>query len=140
MVLACVLAVLRRPHRVVVQGPSMIPTLDEGDRLVVWRSNRLRLGDLVVVVDPHFTGRLLVKRIVGLGDGSLVLGGDNSGVSRDSRSFGAVPLASVLGVARFRYHPADQRRRLSRPSRGAPAIAVPRGFAAHCPYGKGLAH
>jgi hypothetical protein len=34
--------------------------------------------------------------------------GDNGGASRDSRDFGAVDPAAVLGVAVYRYHPRNR--------------------------------
>ena len=54
--------------RVEIVGDSMLPTLEQGDRLVVLRfghRRRLRLGDLVTVRDPRGDGhrRVLVKRV-----------------------------------------------------------------------------
>ena len=41
-----------RPFRVEVQGPSMAPTLEAGDWAVATSGNRVRVGDVVVVVHP----------------------------------------------------------------------------------------
>ena len=95
----------------------MMPTLAPGERLVVTAVRHLRVGDLVVVVDPEHLGRLLVKRVGALGTDDLTVIGDNAGASRDSRVFGAVPLSAVLGVARYRYHPRAAAGHLRRPPR-----------------------
>jgi signal peptidase I len=107
---------------VVVRDDSMRPELAPGDRL--WVDPRpgrpLVRGDIVVVRDPETPGRLLVKRLVGLAgdrpalgtpipEGSVYLEGDNPGVSRDSRAFGPVPRLAVVGLAWFRYAPAERR-------------------------------
>jgi nickel-type superoxide dismutase maturation protease len=104
-VVAAALA-LQRLRRVEVVGPSMIPTLSPGDRLIVVRGGRLAPGDLVAVRDPERPSRLLVKRLSGIGPQGALVEGDNPAASRDSRHFGPVPLAAVVGRAVYRYHPA----------------------------------
>lgn len=124
MVLAAAGGVLgwvrRRWMIVVVDGPSMAPTLAPGARLVVRRTAAatIRLGD-VVVADAPSPGpqRLIVKRVVAVpGDpvpatvpalaspgatvpaGRYLLLGDNPADSRDSRVFGYLPAERVRGV------------------------------------------
>jgi signal peptidase I len=49
----------------VVRGPSMDPTLTDGDRLLIWKATRaFKRGDLVVFAHPHDGSRALVKRVV----------------------------------------------------------------------------
>jgi nickel-type superoxide dismutase maturation protease len=96
------------PARVVVAGPSMLPTLADGDRCRVSRTRRAAPGDLVVLVDPADPGRLIVKRVVEVVPDGIVVAGDNPGASRDSRHFGAVPRELLVGVARHRYAPRDR--------------------------------
>jgi nickel-type superoxide dismutase maturation protease len=98
-------------RRVVVEGTSMYPTLAPGDRLLVVRAWRVRVGDLVAVPDPRRPGRLLVKRVVGQHRGQLELRGDNPAASTDSRIFGPVPRSSVRGRVVRRYAPPDRRGR-----------------------------
>jgi signal peptidase I len=107
---------------VVVSGNSMSPTYHDGDRLLVRRGTaRLRPGDAVVFRTPKVADRVsddvdwLVKRIVA-GSGDLVpaemaavvpdmrvrashvlVRGDNP-QSLDSRHFGYVPVADILGA------------------------------------------
>jgi len=104
---------LRLPARVAVVGPSMMPTLLDGDRCLVRRTRRVGRGDLVVFTDPEYPSRLIVKRVVGLAPNGIEVAGDNLDASRDSRSFGAVPSRSVLGIAWYRYAPAERTGRIS---------------------------
>jgi nickel-type superoxide dismutase maturation protease len=101
-------------RRVEVAGDSMAPALLAGDRLVLLRLARVRPGDVVAVRDPRDPGgRVLVKRLAALtGDGMLLLG-DNQPASTDSRSFGAVPRALLLGRCVWRYAPEPRRGRLT---------------------------
>lgn len=95
-----------RPRRVVVEGSSMAPTLVAGDRLLVVRSRRVEVGQVVAVRDPWDHGRVLVKRIAAINDGDLVLRGDNQSASTDSRRFGPVPRSAVVGRVIRCYAPA----------------------------------
>ena len=94
-----------RPRRVVVEGRSMEPGLSPGDRLLVTRATRVRPGDVVAVRDPRHGARLLVKRVAAVLGDEVVLRGDNPEASTDSRHFGAVPSASVVGRAVRCYAP-----------------------------------
>jgi nickel-type superoxide dismutase maturation protease len=100
---AVALAVLR-PRRVVVDGPSMEPTLMVGDRLLVLRRPP-GPGQVVALRDPDNGGRLLVKRIVSVEGEAVVVEGDNGRASRDSRTFGPVDRRAVVGRAVYRYFP-----------------------------------
>ena len=55
-------------------------------------------GDLVVVRDPETPERFLVKRVSDLPDATQIrVAGDNADRSRDSRSFGPIPLREIVG-------------------------------------------
>ena len=88
--------------RVEVVGTSMTPTFVAGDRLLLVRRS-LRVGDLVALRDPTSPGRSLVKRVATLEAGSASVVGDNEAASTDSRSFGAVPVASIRHLVVRRY-------------------------------------
>lgn len=119
--LAALAAVRARLRLIEVSGESMMPTLTDGQRLLVRVGRRPRTGDVVVFAmvpqaapgDPDW----MIKRVLALpgdpvpaalraavgGDehvppGSMLVLGDNPR-SADSRRFGYVPLASVLAVA-----------------------------------------
>ena len=98
---------LGRRLRVRVTGPSMAPTLRPGDHVLVdlgaFRASGPAVGDLVLATHPHTAVRI-IKRIASTGpSGAVELQGDNAALSTDSREFGPVELAAVLGrvTARF---------------------------------------
>lgn len=98
----------RLVRRVVVEGESMLPTLEPGDRLLVVRTRHPRVGDLVAVPDPRDPARLLVKRVARRSHGMLELQGDNAPSSTDSRVFGPLPPGAVWGRVVRRYAPAGR--------------------------------
>jgi phage repressor protein C with HTH and peptisase S24 domain len=93
-------------RRIRVRGPSMAPTLADGDVVLARRGGRPRAGDVVVVTWGTRPGQLSIKRAVRpAGDGWFVVG-DNEPASTDSRELGA---ASVHGVIRWRMWPRPRR-------------------------------
>ncbi|OJF10824.1 S26 family signal peptidase [Couchioplanes caeruleus] len=87
---------------VLVQGPSMAPILRSGDALVVWRTRRVREGDIVVARFRSRPGLLVVKRAIRAQDQGWWVRGDNEFVTDDSRAYG---VADVIGRVMFRYWP-----------------------------------
>jgi nickel-type superoxide dismutase maturation protease len=106
-------------RRVAVQGESMAPALLPGDRLLVSALRDIHVGDVVALRDPRDGRRVLVKRVVDVDAAArtLVVHGDNAAASTDSREFGPVALASLLGRCVLRYHPEERRGPLPRKSR-----------------------
>ncbi|CAL1373280.1 unnamed protein product [Linum trigynum] len=115
-----------------VQGPSMLPTLNySGDVVLIehlsHRLGKLEPGDIVVVRSPVDPKKIVAKRIVGMeGDrvtyltepsysessrtvlvpkGHVWIQGDNVYASADSRYFGAVPYGLIQGRAFLRVWP-----------------------------------
>jgi len=106
------LLVVRSLRRVEVTGGSMAPTFLPGDRLVVLagpfgRPGWPGVGDVVAVADPRDPTRRLVKRVARLdrAAGTVDVRGDHAAASTDSRTFGPVPLAAVIGRVVYRYAP-----------------------------------
>ncbi|MEV7178427.1 nickel-type superoxide dismutase maturation protease [Kitasatospora sp. NPDC093679] len=88
-----------------VAGPSMRPSLHDGDRVLVRYGARIRPGAVVVVRHPLRQDLLVVKRAVGRRPGGWWLLSDNPLVTSDSREYGAVPAELVLGRVLLRLRP-----------------------------------
>ena len=103
-----------RPWRVAVRGHSMEPALREGDYLLVLPPRGApRRGEVVLFRDPRDRARLLLKRVADVSADGCVVHGDHTGHSSDSRDFGPVPLADVVGRAAFRYYPLHRAGRIA---------------------------
>jgi inner membrane protease subunit 1 len=105
------------------KGPSMLPTLSmSGDIVLVDKTFNLlwfrnyRRGDIVVAKSPTNPAQYVCKRIVAMGgerapSGRLVPGGrvwlegDNKSNSIDSRDYGAIPEALIVGRVVLRIWP-----------------------------------
>lgn len=87
---------------VLVNGPSMVPTLRSGDALLVRRGGRVRPGAVVVARFRARPDLLVVKRAVRPEDGGWWVEGDNALVEDDSRKYG---VADVIGRVLIRYYP-----------------------------------
>ena len=99
----------RRFDRFRVEGRSMMPTLRDGDWVVVdIRGHRSepRPGEVIIAQDPRDPARLLFKRVnhVDLHKRAWLLG-DNVDESTDSRVFGGVPCDAIVGKVLWRYWP-----------------------------------
>jgi hypothetical protein len=107
-----------RWRRVLVRGPSMSPTLADGDVLLVTFGSAPRPGAVVLVCWPSRPEQLSVKRAVRPADAGRdadagwEVRGDNLYGSTDSRQLGP---ARVIGVARCRLWPAPRRLTARRP-------------------------
>ncbi|MFF7680847.1 nickel-type superoxide dismutase maturation protease [Actinacidiphila glaucinigra] len=97
------------PYQLVeVTGPSMVPTLRNGDWLLVQHvrsAAEVREGDVVVLRHPLQQDLLIVKRAVERREGGWWVLGDNTFVENDSREFGTVPDELVLARGRGRFRP-----------------------------------
>ena len=87
---------------VLVQGPSMLPTLRPGDCLLVRPGARVRPGDLVVARFPCRPELLVVKRAVRPVGAQWWIEGDNGAATDDSRAYGP---ADVQARVLLRYWP-----------------------------------
>ena len=104
---AALIAASRRLDVVQVRGRSMAPTLLPGDRLLVGRL-RVRIGDVVLAVDPRRPDRELIKRVAAIDELGVSLRGDLTAASTDARTFGAIPADRVAWRAVVRYWPVDR--------------------------------
>ncbi|MDR2485650.1 MAG: signal peptidase I [Treponema sp.] len=96
----------------IAEGHSMLPAIKPGSVLIVGKiAYGLRLpwsgfyllcwslpkqGDVVVFYTPR--GEIAVKRCAGITEGyTFIALGDNSLQSYDSRSYGPIPISSIIG-------------------------------------------
>ncbi|MBV9384041.1 MAG: S26 family signal peptidase [Streptosporangiaceae bacterium] len=84
----------------------MVPALRPGDWLLARRTRRIRPGQIVLARNPANPGMLLVKRAARRVRGGWWLESDNPGAGAvDSRRFGPVPDALIVGRVLARYRP-----------------------------------
>ncbi|MFF3361723.1 nickel-type superoxide dismutase maturation protease [Streptomyces misionensis] len=88
-----------------VTGPSMVPTLQPGDQLLVRYGGAVRAGDVVVLRHPFQQDLLVVKRAAERREGGWWVLGDNPYAGGDSTDYGVVPEELILGRAWLRYRP-----------------------------------
>jgi len=92
--------------RAEVAEHSMVPALRPGDWLLARRTRRIRPGQIVLARNPANPGMLLVKRAARRVRGGWWLESDNPGAGAvDSRRFGPVPDALIVGRVLARYRP-----------------------------------
>lgn len=99
--------IVGRRRRFRVSGPSMEPTLADGDVVLVDPGRAPAMGDVVCVHHPHRPTLTIVKRVDFVDEfGRAYLTSDNRNApdASDSRSFGAVASELVVGrvTARLR--------------------------------------
>jgi nickel-type superoxide dismutase maturation protease len=96
--------------RVVVEGTSMSPALNQGDWLLIRRlsgaEHRLKIGKLYLISDPTRPGVKLLKRLtqtrIEHGVIRYWVEGDNP-ASTDSRNCGWLESSQILGKVLLRY-------------------------------------
>ena len=88
-----------------VSGHSMEPALRAGDWVFVIPFSVPRVGDVVVLRNPRERDELMLKRVERVDDDSVLVSGDNANDSLDSRHFGLVARADIVGRAALRYAP-----------------------------------
>jgi phage repressor protein C with HTH and peptisase S24 domain len=94
-------------RRVIVSGPSMVPTLKHADRVWVRGGARVRANDLVLARFADLD-RLVIKRAVRKEGGGWWLESDNPYAGGDSNTHGP---GTVIGKVVWRYRPLRRRAR-----------------------------
>ena len=89
-----------------VSGPSMVPTLRDGDAVVVRHGAAIRAGDVVLARFRSLPDRPVLKRAVAERDGGWVLASDNTFAGGDSATHGVADVQArvVLVVRGMRVH------------------------------------
>lgn len=93
--------------RIAVSGHSMQPGLMEGDWLLVEPARNMpRPGEVIVAHDPRQRERLIVKRVLAVGeDGSLSVTGDHPAHLEEAAAIGRIAPDLIVGRPCFRYWP-----------------------------------
>lgn len=86
------LVFLGKRHKYVVENNSMLPTLKEGDVVLVDREfDLIEVGDIVIAKHPNEQVSEVIKRVERINEkGHHFLVGDNKNQSDDSHKYGAV--------------------------------------------------
>lgn len=87
-----------RWRRVAVRGPSMSPTLHDGDIVLARFGRPAHAGDVVLVRWDSRPGQLSVKRAVRPAAQGWWVAGDNPFGSTDSRALGPAQVQAVVTV------------------------------------------
>ena len=83
-----------------VAGDSMLPTLRDGDAVMISANYTVVVGDIVLAQHPYKQSVKMLKRVASIGkNGRYFLEGDNPGESTDSRTFGTVSIEYIHGKA-----------------------------------------
>jgi len=93
---------LGRRRRLRVAGRSMVPLLQPGEEVLIapraYRHSLPQSGDIVVARHPHTPDLLLIKQVARVdSEIGCILLGCNPAESTDSRQFGPVPPAALVG-------------------------------------------
>lgn len=93
---------LRRQRLVRVTGRSMVPLLHPGDLLFVdpraYQKTRPQADEIVVAFHPYQPNLKIIKRVSAvLPEERYFLSSENTAEGSDSRSFGPLPLGSIVG-------------------------------------------
>ena len=83
-----------------VQGDSMLPTLEAGDKVMIVPTTSIGAGDIVLADHPYKTSVKMLKRVSRIDEnGRYLLTGDNPAESTDSRTFGSLSIECIQGKA-----------------------------------------
>lgn len=93
-----ILFFIGRRRGFLVEGNSMLPTMKDGDVILINPKAKLKQGDVVLANHPYKKSVKILKRVKEFTEnGDLFLIGENTDESTDSRTFGAVPLKCLIG-------------------------------------------
>lgn len=65
------------PMMLPVRGTSMLPTIQDGETVIIVKTQDIKVGDIVVANDPEYG--LLIKRVGKIEGDKVFLSADNSG-------------------------------------------------------------
>jgi nickel-type superoxide dismutase maturation protease len=95
-----ILFYLGKRRAILVEGDSMLPTLKNGDGILIDADAKISAGDIILAKHPFKKSVIILKRLAEIDEnGNYFLVGDNPAESTDSRTFGAISAKHILGKA-----------------------------------------
>ena len=91
-----------RTERYRVVGESMMPTLLDGEFVLVASTPDVREDQIVLARHPDDAELVMLKRVTRIVDDRYFLMSDNP-AGTDSRRFGPVPRSAIMGVVEARF-------------------------------------
>ena len=92
---------LRRRKRLKIEGESMLPLLQSGDEILfapyAYKKSKPQVKDIIVALHPLQSNLTIVKRIKEIEGDRYFIVGDNLQSSTDSRQWGKIGLANIIG-------------------------------------------
>lgn len=86
---------MRFPLQIIkVSGSSMEPELHEGDFLLIYKTTKIKINDIIVFREQNMT---MVKRVIDINENGIYVIGDHVVASTDSRHFGRIMNSKILG-------------------------------------------
>lgn len=81
-----------------VEGNSMLPTLKDGDIVLIKPGGNYSVGNIVLANHPYKQSTKILKRITAISkEGLIEISGDNPSESSDSRIFGNIHDREIIG-------------------------------------------
>jgi nickel-type superoxide dismutase maturation protease len=80
-----------------IEGNSMLPTLQNGDQVLVEKKEDYQINDIVVAKHPYQKNVILIKRVSEINEKGFYLLGDNQSESTDSRTLGTFQPKEIIG-------------------------------------------
>ena len=98
-----ILWLLRKRIRFRVRGTSMLPTLADGQEILVYpyrpSEHEVKVGVVLLIQHPIQSDVQMIKRISSIdGEDAITVRGDNASESTDSRQFGRIRKRHILGI------------------------------------------
>ena len=92
---------IRNLEFIIVSGDSMFPTLHDGQVVLLYKTDKIKVGDIVIATDTSKCPRTMIKRVLSIryigGEYRYWIEGDNKDNSFDSRNYGHIRKNAIEG-------------------------------------------
>lgn len=82
-----------------IEEQSMLPLLSPGEKVLVSRMHKGKIGDIIVFINPDVKSKqlYLIKQVVNIENNKVYVVGKNTLESFDSRKFGWISKKNIIG-------------------------------------------